>query len=62
MPHLKRLDFDLGQVQTVPHLAMPSADTVKQAWLSDKAIVLPALLIENMGNHAENIEKSHKLM
>ncbi|MDQ6983422.1 MAG: hypothetical protein Q9M44_01760 [Ghiorsea sp.] len=62
MSHLKRRGFDLGQVQAVPHFAMPSADTVKQTWLSDKAIVLPALLIENMANHAKNIEKSHKLM
>jgi len=62
MSHLKRRGFDLGQVQTVSHFAMPSADMVKQTWLSDKAIVLPALLIENMINHAKNIEKSHKLM
>ena len=62
MPHLKRRGFDLGQVQTAPRLAMPSADTVKQAWLNDTAVVLPALLSENIEKHALNIKDSHKLM
>ena len=62
MPHLKRRGFDLGHVATDTCSDMPSAEDVKAAWLSDAAIVLPSLLIENIENHTKNIKKSHQLM
>ncbi len=62
MLKLKRRGFDLGQVTPLAHPTMPTAKEVTQAWQSDKAIVLPALLSENLEKAARNIEKSHKLM
>jgi hypothetical protein len=60
--HLKRRDFDLGPVPTNIRPSMPSAAAVKQAWLNDESILLPALLAGDLEKHAQHINKAHQLM
>ncbi|MDX8381998.1 MAG: hypothetical protein R8M14_07800 [Ghiorsea sp.] len=59
---LKRRGFDLGSVSKSKSEITLTSQQVKQAWLSDSAIVLPALLCEEVKSHDENIKNTHLLM
>ncbi|MDQ7059443.1 MAG: hypothetical protein Q9N62_14015 [Ghiorsea sp.] len=58
---LKRRGFDLGEV-TTNQASHPSDVEIKQAWLDDKAIVLPALLSSELQTYAKDIKQAHQLM
>jgi len=59
---LKRRGFDLGSVPENKPETTPTSDQVKLAWLADKAIVLPALALEDVNTHSNNIKNAHILM
>ncbi|MDX8387464.1 MAG: hypothetical protein R8M46_02875 [Ghiorsea sp.] len=62
MSILKRRDFDLGLAPNLARPTMPDANLIKQAWLDDKTVMLPALLHADLETHAENIKNAHLLM
>ncbi len=59
---LKRRGFDLGQVAPQTANVVPDAESVKQAWLQDQAVQLPALLGKSIAKQSKHIHTSHKLM
>jgi len=59
---LKRRGFDLGSVPKPKPETNPTSMHVKQAWQIDEAIVLPALILEEVKNHEKNINNALLLM
>jgi len=62
MKRLQRRNFDLGPVPSSAQPDTPDAATIKQAWLDDKAMMLPSLLTSDLEKHAKNIKSAHVLM
>ena len=59
---LARRGFDLGWIAEDARPAMPDAETVKEKWHNDEAIMLPGILTDVIDHYAADIANAHQLM
>ena len=59
---LQRRGFDLGSITLPAGQPSPSNEQIIAAWQADRAIVIPAMVVENIARYKEHIRKAHQMM
>jgi len=59
---LQRRGFELGKISSPATQAIPSKQQILEAWQADKSIVIPAINLDDIQKHRDDIQTAHHMM